>query len=117
MRAVDRPVRAIQAQRGDPKLSAFYAALLPAQTEMAKILNSANATGVLTNEAREDMQKALGADATPAQIRSALHVFEQDMQNRKDSYASQLEELKQRTVVGNKTPAGGGSKADPLGIR
>lgn len=105
---LNQPMRTISLRvSGDPKVSAFYASLLPAQTEIAKILNSANATGVLTNEAREDMQKAIGQDATPAQIRAALDIFSKEMQNRKESYAATIEDLKQHTAVGNQNAPSG----------
>lgn len=102
---LNQPLRSLSGKvAGDPKISAFYAALLPAQTDIAKILNSTNATGVLTNEARGEMQKALGPDATPAMIRAALDVFSKDMQNRKEEYAAQLEDLKRQSVVGGPPP-------------
>lgn len=108
---LNKPIRDWDAKLlGDPKVSAFKAALIPAQTDIAKILNSSNATGVLSDSARHEMEQALGADASPAMIKAALDVFAQDMQNRKEIYAAAQKDLKEKSVV----PGGNGGGGKPL---
>jgi hypothetical protein len=98
------PVRELQSKFGGEAVTAYRAALLPVQADFARILNSPNATGVLTNEARDEMRKAIGEGATPRQVKVALDVFRTDARNRKESYEASIADLKQRTVVGGGGP-------------
>lgn len=109
---LNTPIRNLQQKyAGNPKVTAFYAALQPVQTEIAKILNSSNASGVLTDNARNEMQTALGPGATPAQLKAALDIFRQDIENRRTTYKAMQQDVLGQTVVG------GGKTSDPLGIR
>lgn len=97
---LNTPIRTLQAKIGDAKVTAFSAAIVPVQTEIAKILNSTSATGMLTDTARSEMEHAISPGATPAQLKAALDIFRKDIHNRKDTYAAQLQDLQQKSVVG-----------------
>ena len=114
------PLRDLQKRwLGDTKVTGFQTALIPVQTEIARVLSSANAQGgVLSDHAREEMQKAIDPGATAAQIKTAVDIFRQDMANRREVYAAQVADLKQRTVVGQTGGGGGGAgTAAPTGKR
>jgi hypothetical protein len=94
---VNKPYRTIRRSlMGDPKLAAFDAARLTAQNEIARVLNSANATGVISDRARKEMEQALSPDATFAQIVSAARLFKADMLTRREAYRAQIAELQQK---------------------
>lgn len=90
---------------GSPEASAFYAAGLTAKTEIAKVLNSANAGGVLSDSARKEVETMIGPDATLKQIFAAANILKQDMTNRHDSYTEQRNAIKTR-LTGATNPQG-----------
>jgi len=101
---LNTPVRALESKfAGNTDVAAFHAAILPVQADFARILSSPSATGVLTDTARSEMEGALGAGATPGQIKAALDVFRQDAHNRKAAYEAQLEDLQGASVAGGAT--------------
>jgi hypothetical protein len=105
---LNTPLRNIQEKfAGNPKVSAFTAAITPVQAEVAKILNSAGATtGMLTDTARGEMQAAISPGATPAQLKAALDIFRQDIANRKSTYEAMIKDLTEQSAVGgSNTPA------------
>lgn len=105
---LNTPMRNLQSKyAGNTKVTAFYAALQPVQTEIAKILNSSNASGVLTDNARNEMQAALGPGATPGQLKAALDIFRSDIANRKSTYDAMLKDLTEKTAVGAGAASGG----------
>lgn len=100
---------------GSEKMAAFNAARTTALTEIAKVLSSANAgSGVVSDSARGEVEKLIGPDATLKQIYSAANILKQDMANRHESYATQLQQIKGR--MGGKTSGttDSNSSADPF---
>lgn len=112
---LNTPIREIEQKfGGNTNVTAFKAAMMPVQADFARILNSPNGGGVLSDNARHEMQAAISPGATPGQIKAALDVFRTDARNRKQSYEQQLQDLKGKTVVTGNQPqtqnaAGGGS--------
>lgn len=100
------PLRDLQSRwTGNTNVAGFRAALLPVQSEIARVLQSPNATGgVLSDSSRHEMQLAIGDDATYDQIHRALDVFRADMAGKREVYSSQMEDLKPKTVVGGTQP-------------
>jgi hypothetical protein len=92
---LNRPLRAIAGGTGDPNMSGFMAALLPVQSEAARILSTANLAGQLTDESRREMQKVLDPNATGMQIRESIKVLRNDFANRMASNNQQIAELRQ----------------------
>jgi len=102
---LNTPIRDLQSKfGGNPKVSAFYAALGPVKADLARIISSPNLKGVLTDEARSEMAPALGEGATYAQLLAAMQVFYKDMQGRKDAYAKEMDLLQHMTTVGSAMP-------------
>ena len=87
---VNKPMRALAGGTGDVNVAGFMAAMLPVQSEAARILSTANLAGQLTDESRREMQKVLDPSATPNQIREALKVLRQDFSNRLASNKQQI---------------------------
>jgi hypothetical protein len=118
---LNTPIRNLASQFGSPKVAAFQAALQPVQADFARILNSPTASGSLTDTARNEMQSAIGPNATYGQLHAALNVFRQDAKNRQDAYQEQLKELQQGSVVRGNQPAPNGNqgaaKQPPPGAR
>ena len=98
---LNTPLRQLQEKfMGNPKVTAFVAAMQPVQADFARILNSPTGAGVLSDDARHEMQAAISPGGTPAQIKSALDVFRNDARNRHDAYDAAVRDLQGRTVVG-----------------
>lgn len=94
---LNQPLRSVKRKLlGDADMAAFEAARLTAQNEIARVLNTANLNGQLTDNARKEMQQALSPDATLPQILSAARILRADMQTRRESYDAQLGEIKTR---------------------
>lgn len=94
------PLRDLESKFGGTKTAAFRAALLPVQADFARILNSPTGAGQLTDNARKEMEHAIGPGATVGQIKAAVDVFRQDARNRKESYEAAIKDLKGRSVSG-----------------
>lgn len=112
---INKPLRSIDASGlGAADQAAFNAARTTALTEIAKVLNSSNASGVLSDSARHEVEGLIGPGATLQQIMSAANVLKQDMANRHEAYQNQINEIKGRgSMGGNKAapaaaPASGG---------
>jgi hypothetical protein len=94
---INKPLRSVAAGGlGSEDLAAFNAARQTAVNEIAKVLNSANATGVLSDQARKEVDQLIGPDATFRQVVSASKILQQDMQNRHDSYLEQISDIRSR---------------------
>lgn len=104
--ALNTPIRNLQAKfAGNADVAAYRAALLPVQSDFARILSSPTGAGQLTDEARRDMENAIAPGATPQQVTAALNVFRTDAKNRREAYESTISQLKgQTTVNGNSAP-------------
>lgn len=98
---INKPLRSVDANGlGDTDQAAFNAARATALTEIAKVLNSANASGVLSDSARQEVSELIGPGATLHQIYSAAQILKQDMANRHQSYQMQIDDIHKRLGVG-----------------
>ena len=106
------PVRMLSSQMiGTQNMAAFKTALTTAQTEAAKVLNSSNATGVLSDSSRHELQDVIdGNMPLPAMIAS-LNTLKQDMGNRTQSYQAQIGDIQNRIKsAGGQQQSGGAPK-------
>lgn len=93
---INQPVRSVVGNMGGTDQIAFNTARTTALTEIAKVLSSSNASGVLSDSARHEVEGLIGKDATLAQIYSAAGILKQDMANRHQSYQDQIDDIKSR---------------------
>jgi len=93
---VDRPLREAAQLAGGTDQAAFNAARTTALTEISKVLNSSNASGVLSDSARHEVEGLIGPGATLRQIYSAAQILKQDMANRHQAYQEQISDIQQR---------------------
>lgn len=99
----NKAVNAIKRAKGDPDILAADAALQTAATEIAKVTNSANANGVLSDTARHELLTIMDPDA-PYKTRVAVYnKFKQDMSNRTVAYNQQLQQVRGRIANGGKS--------------
>ena len=97
---LNRPFRGVaRSLVGSPNMAAFEAARLAAQNEVARVLNTANLSGQLTDTARREMEQALSPNATLPQLLAASKILRADMQTRRESYDAQIAEIKSRQKV------------------
>jgi hypothetical protein len=100
------PVRMISEQMlGTPAMAKFKADLLTAQTESAKVLNSANATGVLSDSSRKEAQDILSGNLPFPAMVAAVNELKNDMGNRHQSYQDQISDIQGRLRNPNAPPA------------
>jgi hypothetical protein len=105
------PVRMISANMiGTDNMAAFKTALNTAQTESAKVLNSSNATGVLSDSSRHELQEIIDGNVPYSALVSSLTTLKQDMSNRHASYQQQIEDIQNRIKTAGQ-PVGGGAGA------
>ena len=105
----NQPLRAVASGAlGSEDQAAFNAARQTALTEIAKVLNSSNASGVLSDSARQEVSQLIGPDATLKQVVAAANILKRDMANRQQSYQEQIEAIKGRTGGGGANQTGGG---------
>jgi hypothetical protein len=119
---INTPLRSLSQQGlGSAELTAVNVARNTALTEIAKVLNSSNASGVLSDSARHEVSELIGQNATLKQIYAAANILKQDMANRHQSYQQQIQDIQQRllnrgpqqgTPQGSGPQQGGG--ADPF---
>lgn len=113
---VNQPLRFIAGKvAGSPQQAAFDAARTTALTEISKVLNSSNASGVLSDSARNEVSQLVGPNATLKQIYSAANILKTDMGNRHDAYQEQIADIQKR--LGGTGSSGGQSNqnnADPF---
>jgi hypothetical protein len=102
---INKPLRAIDAAGlGGDDQAAFNAARTTALTEIAKVLNSSNASGVLSDSARHEVEGLIGPGATLQQVMSAANVLKKDMANRHQSYQQQIQDIQGRLGAKNNPP-------------
>lgn len=94
---INMPLRKAASMAGSSDQAAFSAARTTALTEIAKVLNSSNASGVLSDSARHEVEGLIGPDATLAQIYKAADILKTDMANRHQAYQDQIDDIKKRT--------------------
>ena len=94
---INKPLRSVASGAlGSEDQAAFNAARQTAVTEIAKVLNSSNASGVLSDSARHEVEGLIGPNASLKQIVSAANILKQDMANRHNSYQEQISDIKGR---------------------
>jgi hypothetical protein len=99
------PVRMVSSQMiGTENMAAFKTALATAQTEAAKVLNSSNATGVLSDSSRHELQDIIDGNMPLPAMVASLNTLKQDMGNRTASYQAQISDI-QRRIKGAGTSA------------
>lgn len=97
---INRPLRSITGNMGGTDQAAFDAARTTALTEISKVLNSSNASGVLSDSARHEVADLIKPNATLQQIVSAANILKTDMANRHESYQNQINTIKGRSTTG-----------------
>lgn len=98
---INKPLRSLDSSAmGSDDQAAFNAARTTALTEIAKVLNSSNASGVLSDSARHEVEGLIGPGATLKQIVSAATVLKQDMANRHQAYSDQINQIRNRASMG-----------------
>ncbi len=116
---LNRPLRSIdQNTLGANDLAAFNAARNVALTEIAKVVNSANLSGQLSDSARKEVESLNPATATLGQIYAVSQVLKQDMENRRESYDVMLNSLQGQMSGKSATLGTGGPppSVNPNGI-
>ena len=111
----NRPVRSLMAGIGDVDQARFRAAVRVLTPEFARIISSPNMTGVLTNEARSEMQAVMSESYTIPQLEGALQILLQDSRIRRDAYRQQLKDIEGRMRGGTSAPADSVSNAPAKG--
>jgi hypothetical protein len=105
---INSPLRSVSDRMaGSDKQAAFNAARATALTEISKVLNSSNASGVLSDSARHEVGELIGPNATLKQVYAAANILKQDMANRRTSYQDQINEIKGRMSGHPSQPSGG----------
>jgi hypothetical protein len=107
------PVRMLNARMlGTEKMAAFNTALNTAQTEAAKVLNSSNASGVLSDSARHELQQIVDGNMPYKSMVASLNTLKQDMANRTAAYQQQIGDIQRRIGGGgNQTPSPTGQQS------
>lgn len=112
------PLRKITADMiGTDNMSRLRTALASAQAESAKVLSSANASGVLSDHARDEAKDFLDGNLPLSAMLAQADQLHTDFGNRHQSYADQIAAIKNR--LGDKKatsegagPAGGSKPAN-----
>jgi hypothetical protein len=94
---------------GTKAMAEFRTALMTAQTEAAKVLNSATANGVLSDSARHELEELVNGNMPYAAMEGSFQTLKQDMENRRQSYADDIAAIKLRL----NGPSSSGSNAPP----
>lgn len=106
---LNRPIRAIQASGGgDTNVRNFEAARRVFANEVAKITSNPNMVGILSDEARKEIDQILSPDSTIPQIAGLVKTLKRDMANRRSSLDFTIKEIKSRI-------GGQGSMSSPAG--
>lgn len=123
-RFANYPVRMITGSIvGTDSQAAFKTALNTAQTEAAKVLNSSNASGILSDSARHELQELVDGNLPYSAMVASLNTLKQDMGNRRVAYQGQIDDIKGRLKGAAQPSAGGGqpkvgdTKAFPNGSK
>src|SRR5439155_6704697 len=84
-----------KAWSGDPGVADFDVAARSSINEIARVLNSANASGVLSDTARKEIDELLNTALNREQFLAAARRFEKEMSNRRTAYETQIEATQQ----------------------
>jgi hypothetical protein len=99
------PVRMLSGSMiGSENMAAFKTSLAPVQAEAAKILNSANLQGQLSDSSRHELQDLVDGNLPYKSLVASLGVLQQDFKNRHDSTAQTIEDIKKRMGGGTSQP-------------
>lgn len=99
------PVRSISSNMlGTPDMARFKAALLTAKNEAARVLTTANASGVLSDEARKEASDVLDGNLPYPAMLAAISQLKTDFANRHSSYQQAIGSIKSR--MGGKPASG-----------
>lgn len=90
---------------GSDNYQAMKAAQQTASTEAAKVLGSANASGVLSDTQKKDAEDILSGNLSYSAAQKVAATLKQDFANRHQSYQEQIADIKQR--MGPATQSGG----------
>lgn len=105
------PVRMITGSMiGTANMAAFKTALATAQTEAAKVLNSSNATGTLSDSSRHELQDIIDGNVPLPAMVASLNTLKQDMGNRTAAYQQQIGDIQKR--LGGKAAAPSSGTSD-----
>lgn len=104
------PVRMITSKMiGSENMAAFHTALGTAQTEAAKVLTSSNASGVLSDNARHELQEMIDGNMPYGAMVASLNTLKQDMANRTAAYQNQIREIQGRLKAPGQPAQSGGN--------
>ena len=107
------PARSITGSMiGTENMARFHTALNVAQTEAAKVLNNPNSGAVLSDSARQDLQKIIDGNMPVKAIIASLDTLRQDMNNRTGSNRETIADI-QRRLSGASAPNGNNQQPPP----
>jgi hypothetical protein len=108
--ALEGYIRAIKARGGSPDTNEFNSVLNSFQTEAARILNNPGLTGVLSDHARQDMQKVVDGSLDGPSLRRVINRVFTEIDIRRTS----LEQAVQGAKTSMQIPGlGGGTPQNP----
>lgn len=91
------PVRMLSGSMiGSEGMAAFKTALAPVQAESAKILNSANLSGQLSDSSRHELQDIVDGNLPYKSLVASLGVLQQDFKNRHNSIQEAITNIQGR---------------------
>lgn len=96
---INHYVRSLSAVMGGEAVPLFNAARRIDVTELARIVNTANANGILSDSAREEINELIPQNATANQIKSLAALLRRDMNNRITSLEEQIAEAKKNIAA------------------
>jgi hypothetical protein len=91
---------------GDPEVSKLDTAIRVASNEVARVVNSANGSGVLSDTARKEIEAILNPAMTPEQIEGVIGIMKRDMGNRMKSLDEEIERTRKAMDLTPKKDAG-----------
>lgn len=98
---LNAPLRSVNRRLlGSVELAAFDAARQTVVPEFARLLNSPTASGQLTDQARQELERIVSGDYSVKQMLSVLKVLRRDAHNRVQSYEDQVKEIRGRIGAG-----------------
>lgn len=101
---LNTPIRQVSDKvLGNPAMSAAKASAQVALTEISRVVNNPNLTGVLSDSARTEIKSLISDDATLPQIQKAASILVQDMANRSTYMHDQKNQIGQRLGMADET--------------
>jgi len=92
--ALNKPMRWLDENMGDPNIAAFRAARQTAVSEISQVLN--NSGSQMTDSMRHEINDLIGPNATGAQVTEAAKILKQDMMNRRAANQHQIDVTRER---------------------